>query len=263
MLNVLLSDVPLILWYVGVLVFLEGLLSADNALVLAVMVRHLSKADQRRVLQFGIWGAIGFRVVAVALAGILLKFWFFKFLGGLYLLYLAIAHFLQRDHSGDTAAGGTTRKKWSQTFWGTVTSVTFTDIAFSIDSILTAVAMAEGFPQRFGENGKLGIVIVGGVLGIITMRFVVKYFVVLLERFPGLAEGAYVLIAWIGLKLLLSGLHDYDEKQFPYHMPEWMFWVGMAIIGVASFWIKARATSNQTPELAEGVDLLGDGPSSP
>ncbi len=50
--------------------------------------------------------------------------------------------------------------------------------------------------------------LIGGVLGIITMRFVVRYFLILLERFPGLEEGAYYLVAWIGLKLLLSGFHQ-------------------------------------------------------
>ena len=67
--------------------------------------------------------------------------------------------------------------------------------------------MAEGFPAHFGDTGKFSIVLIGGVLGIITMRFVVRYFLILLERFPGLEEGAYYLVAWIGLKLLISGFH--------------------------------------------------------
>ena len=96
-----LADAPLILWYIGVLAFLEGLLSADNALVLALMVRHLPKREQRRVLFYGIWGAVGFRVIALLLSAFLLKFWFFKVLGGLYLLYLATSHFLStRDDQG-------------------------------------------------------------------------------------------------------------------------------------------------------------------
>ena len=69
-----LADVALFAWYIGVLVLLEGLLSADNALVLAVMVRHLPKNQQRRVLFWGIWGAVGFRVLALLAASILLHF---------------------------------------------------------------------------------------------------------------------------------------------------------------------------------------------
>ncbi len=198
-----LSDIPLISRYIGVLVVLEGLLSADNALVLALMVRHLPRSEQKRVLRIGIWGAIGFRFIAVLLSAVLIKFWIFKVLGGGYLLYLAIKHFAGGESGQESGPRG-----WQSTFWGTVAAVTFADIAFSIDSIVAAVGMAEDFPAQFGDKGKVFIVFVGGVLGIITMRFVVRYFILLLDKFPGLAQGAYVLVAWIGLKLMINGLHS-------------------------------------------------------
>jgi YkoY family integral membrane protein len=258
-----LEDVALFAWYIGVLVLLEGLLSADNALVLAVMVRHLPKNQQRRVLFWGIWGAVGFRVLALLLASILLHFWIAKVGGGGYLLYLALSHFYRRRYSSThsdsaqtTAPGG-----WLRSFWGTVTSITVADIAFSIDSILAAVGMAEGFPDHFGEWAKFSIVLIGGVLGIITMRFVVRYFLILLERFPGLEEGAYYLVAWIGLKLLLSGLHQLLSgfphlKHLAVHIPEPLFWVVMILIAGASLVIKPRARSGAESELAETRGLL-------
>jgi YkoY family integral membrane protein len=241
-----LSDVPLISWYIGVLIILEGLLSADNALVLAVMVRHLPKAEQRSVLRWGLWGAVGFRFVAVLLSAILLKLWYCKVLGGAYLLYLAIKHFVQGESGAEAG-----RRGWSDTFWGTVLAVTFADIAFSIDSIVAAVGMADELPRRFGYNGKLFIVFTGGVLGIITMRFVVRYFVILLERFPGLTSGAYVLVAWIGLKLILSGLED--AKFTDLEIPDWLFWSGMGAIAILSLLIRPRS---RPPEMTEGMRLL-------
>jgi YkoY family integral membrane protein len=246
----------MVAWYIVVLAFLEGLLSADNALVLALMVRHLPRRDQRRVLIYGIWGAIVFRIVAVLLSTILLKLWQFKVAGGAYLLYLAIAHFLsaRKGQASPPAEGSLNQAAGSRRFWGTVTSVTVTDIAFSIDSILAAVAMAVGFPERFGDNGKLFIVITGGVLGIITMRFVVRYFLILLDRFPGLAEGAYALVAWIGLKLLISGIHD--AEYIPYHVPEWLFWSGMVLIAVLSVLIRPRAQREGESSMQESLDLL-------
>lgn len=234
-----LSDIPLVGWYIGVLVLLEGLLSADNALVLAVMVRPLAKEDQKRVLQYGIWGAIGFRIVAVALSAFLLKIWYFKVLGGLYLLYLAGSHFLRRTPDVASTAELAALPNGSRRFWRVVASVTMADIAFSIDSILAAVAMADGFPDHFGIHWKLFIVYTGGILGIITMRFVVRYFVVLLDRFPGLAEGAYLLVAWIGLKLAISGFHD--GKYLGGHIPEWLFWSVMLLIAVLSVFWKSAA----------------------
>ncbi len=241
-----LSDVPLIAWYIGVLVFLEGLLSADNALVLALMVRHLPKREQRKVLQWGIWGAILFRIVAVGLSAILLKFWIFKLIGGGYLLYLAIKHFLHSDPGHEVGADGRRSK-----FWGMVVSVVLTDIAFSIDSILAAVAMADEFPARFGDNGKFFIVLIGGVLGIITMRFVVRYFVILLDRFPGLAQGAYALVAWIGLKLVVSGLHS--GELIPFHINDWIFWSVMSLIAVFSFVIRPSGPSEP---MSSNLELL-------
>ena len=252
-----LADVALIAWYIGVLVVLEGLLSADNALVLAVMVRHLPKKEQRRVLYYGIWGAVLFRVLALSLSSILLSLWYCKVIGGGYLLYLALAHFLwHRGSSAAHAADPTSRQSaWLRGFWGTVTSITLADIAFSIDSILAAVSIADGFPARFGTGGKLSIVFTGGVLGIITMRFVVRYFLILLERFPGLEEGAYYLVAWIGLKLMISGFHT--GKFIKYHIPEWLFWIVMLLIAAASLLIKPRAKkSDGDTDLSDKLDLL-------
>lgn len=250
------TDVAQIAGYVGALVVLEGLLSADNALVLAIMVRHLSRKQQRRVLFWGIWGAIGFRIVALSLSSILLHLWYCKVIGGLYLLYLAFSHFLfHRNESGgehdQPGAHGLMRG-----FWGTVVSITIADIAFSIDSILAAVAMAEGFPSRFGDRGKFYVVVTGGILGIITMRFVVKYFLLLLRRFPGLDDGAYYLVAWIGIKLLLSGLHS--PGFIPYHIPEIIFWLGMLVIAGASMVVKASDRPSEEADVAESLDLLED-----
>jgi YkoY family integral membrane protein len=250
------SDLPLISGYVLFLVFLEGVLSADNALVLALMVRHLPRHDQRRVLRWGIWGAIGFRVIAVLAATELRKFWYFKVLGGLYLLYLAISHFISHRDSQPAAGAdrSATRQGWWQGFWGTVTKITFADIAFSIDSILAAVGVAEDFPVRFGDIGQKYIILTGGVLGIITMRFVVRYFVWLLDRFPGLAEGAYVLVAWIGLKLVIGGFHD--GEQLPFHIPDWLFWSGMAVIAVVSLLVKPRKSGSESADSEGALDLL-------
>jgi YkoY family integral membrane protein len=250
------ADLPLVGGYVLVLVFFEGLLSADNALVLALMVRHLPRIDQRRVLRYGIWGAIGFRVIAVLLATQLRKYWIFKVIGGLYLLYLAISHFVSQRRSA-TAEGADRSAKpqgWWQGFWGTVTSITLADIAFSIDSILAAVTMAEDFPARFGDSGKTFILLTGGILGIITMRFAVRLFVSLLERFSGLAEGAYYLVAWIGLKLLISGFHTGDY--LPFKIEEWLFWSGMALIAVVSLLAKPRRKKPEEEDAGQALDLI-------
>jgi predicted tellurium resistance membrane protein TerC len=73
---------------VGNLIIIESLLSVDNAAVLATMVIDLPKEQRGRALKYGIWGAYFFRGLAMLFASVLIKIWWLKPLGGLYLLYL-------------------------------------------------------------------------------------------------------------------------------------------------------------------------------
>lgn len=248
------ADYATILLTIGWLVLLEGLLSGDNALVLAVMVRHLPKVQQKRALRYGIWGAFLFRGIAVVSASFLLRFWELEVLGGLYLVFLAARHFLSGHDTDDPK----TKEAFGKGFWGTVISVELADIAFSIDSILAAVAMVAGMPEKLQSNQTLALSIIylGGVLGIVMMRLVAGFFLFLLDRFRGLAAGAYFLVAWIGLKLTGSGLeHAFHPKpinkiarvpepwtrqvppwvrEFPWEMHDAVFWGGMILIVVVS-----------------------------
>lgn len=216
---------------VGSLIALEGLLSADNALVLAILVRHLPGAQQRKALQYGIWGAFLFRFLCLLLASWLVRAWYFKVGGALYLLYIGISHLIRHDpeHHGEATAASRAG------FWKTVAMVELTDLAFSIDSILAAVAMSD----------KMWVIYLGGISGIVTMRLVAGTFIQLLNRFPGLTVGAYLLVSWIGGKLLLEGwlmvAKQYDLEPYVGEMSSGMFWVGMAGIFIGSLlWPQAR-----------------------
>ena len=190
------------------LAVLEGILSVDNSLVLAILVRSLPKEQQKRALAYGIIGAFVFRILALIFAAYLMRFMVFKLVGGGYLIYLAMKHmffFYKEDaHKMSSRTGAS--------FWKTVAAVELTDIAFSIDSITAAVAMSD----------KLVIVWLGGVLGIIFLRFLAGFLVRLLERLPKLEDLAYQLIFFIGTKLFLDGFHVKIEHS--------VFWMMMGII---------------------------------
>ncbi|MBI4486556.1 MAG: hypothetical protein HY655_11150, partial [Acidobacteria bacterium] len=147
------SDVATVL----VLVALEGLLSADNAMVLAVLVMSLPKAEQRKALRYGIAGAFAFRILFVLLAVYLIQLGWVKLVGALYLLYLSFHHFFQQDGTSKRHAVAPAKAAFGLSpFWATVVKVELTDVVFAIDSILVAVAMS---PKRW-------VVITGGLLGI-------------------------------------------------------------------------------------------------
>ena len=128
---------------VGLLVILEGLLSADNALVLAMMILGLPRADQKKALRYGLVGAFAFRTLATLLATYLIRVGFVQLAGGLYLLYLCYQHFFQGG-GGDERQRIKPAQPWLglSALWGTVVKVELVNVAFSIDSILVAVAMS-------------------------------------------------------------------------------------------------------------------------
>jgi YkoY family integral membrane protein len=190
---------------VALLVALEGLLSADNAMVLAVLVLGLPKDDQRKALRYGIAGAFVFRIIAIVLAVYLIQVKFVMLIGAAYLLWLPYSHFTSQ-HGAETRRAPRPAQAWLglSAFWATVARVELTDIVFAVDSILVAVAMS---PKQW-------VIITGGILGIIAMRLVIGQLLALVNRYPALVDGAFVIIAWVGIKLLLEYLHSVGVIHF-------------------------------------------------
>jgi YkoY family integral membrane protein len=203
---------------VALLVVLEGLLSADNAMVLAVLVLGLPKDQQRKALRYGILGAFLFRALATILAVYLIQLAWVKLAGAAYLLYLAVHHFMQH---GGTEARRTPPKATAMfglsAFWSTVAKVELTDIVFAIDSILVAVAM----------SSKTWVILTGGVLGIVMMRLVIGQLLAIVQRYPPLVDGAFIIIAWVGIKLLLE--YGHAEGFLHFEVPKW-FSLGLIIV---------------------------------
>ena len=165
------------------MILLEGLLSADNALVLAVMVKHLPKEQQKRALFYGILGAYIFRFIAIGLGTFLVKITLVKVLGALYLLYIAYKG-LFKPQEEENQEG----KQYS--FWKTVLMVELMDIAFSIDSVIAA----------FGISEQIWVLFLGGIIGVLMMRGVAQVFLKLIDKFPELEKAAFILIAIISVK---------------------------------------------------------------
>lgn len=214
---------------IGTLVVLEGLLSADNALVLAVLVKHLPPEERKKALRYGMIGAFVFRLICILIAAWLIHVWYFKAAGAGYLLYMAIQHFVAQN-----ALQQTGKEVKNYGFWKTVVAVELTDVVFSIDSILAAVAI----------SSKIWVVYLGGILGIVTMRFVAGFFLKLMERFPGLEHGAYLLVGWIGLKLALVTCQE-SISGFPHLMHPILFWSVMGIIFFGSMVWKTSSKASK------------------
>lgn len=195
---------------VGLLVILEAMLSADNALVMAVMVLGLPRLQHKKALHYGLAGGFGMRIVATLLAVYLIRIAWVKVLGGIYLLYLTYSHFFGQEEGRDRRKPPPAKPMFGLSpLWATIVRVELVNLAFSIDSILVAVAMSP----------KIWVVITGGVLGIVALRVVVGQLIALVQRYPTLVDAAFVIIAWVGIKLVLEYLHQAGYVEFEVPRP--------------------------------------------
>jgi YkoY family integral membrane protein len=230
---------------IALLVMLEGLLSADNAMVLAVLVLGLPKSQQKQALRYGILGAFGFRAAATLLAYYLIRLGWVKLVGAAYLLYLAIQHFMQE---GGAEARRTPPQAVAgfglSAFWLTVVKVELTDIVFAIDSILVAVAMSP----------KIWVILTGGILGIIMMRLVIGQLLSIIERYPPLVDGAFVIIAWVAVKLLIEYLHA--EQYIAFEVPRWLSLGLIVVIFMIAFLYARLQEKKKLSQMEEDVTAL-------
>lgn len=197
---------------IGNLIILESLLSVDNAAVLATMVMDLKPKDRKKALRYGILGAYVFRGTAMVFASILIKIWWLKPVGGVYLLYLVWDWWKGQqtetteddfiDKNGNWLYRATVGTLG--TFWATVALVELMDMAFSMDNIFAAVA--------FTPN--IILVCTGVFIGILAMRFIAQWFVQLMERYKFLETCAFIVIAVLGVKLVLS-LYEHFVPRSP------------------------------------------------
>ncbi|EAE5920872.1 membrane protein [Listeria monocytogenes FSL J1-208] len=240
-----------------VLVVLEGILSADNAVVMAVIVKGLPHDKQRKALFYGLVGAFIFRFVALFLISFLVKIWEIQAIGAVYLLYLAIKHMWRLKKGKQEEVKETSETKSTSTsFWGVVARVELTDIAFALDSMLAAAALVVTLPDlgNFDIGGMNGgqfiVMFLGGIAGLVVIRFAATQVVKLLERYPTLETAAFLIVGWVGVKMAVLTLAHPSVAIIPEDFPDsavWklIFWSVMIIIGLGGY-IIARKKEKKT-----------------
>lgn len=224
--NILGPDPAAGLLVILILIIIEGVLSVDNAAVLATMVMRLPEHQRAKALKYGIIGAYVFRGLCLALAAWLITIWWLEPLGGLYLLWLGWSHFSRKKSvtaEGEEAVVDVQRNflyRWSigllGPFWATVAAVEVMDLAFSIDNVVAAIAYVKSYPMP----SKLVLVCIGVFLGILAMRFAAVGFVRLMQRYHFLETCAFVVIIILGIKLVLSVPRHFLAEENPFH--DWL-----------------------------------------
>lgn len=249
-------------WVLIVLVVLEGLLAADNAVVLAIMVKHLDQKKRKKALFYGLLGAFIFRMVAILLLVWLVQWWWMQALGAIYLFYVSLSHLIKLYQGRKNPKGSDIDEQMENQeekikgsgFWLTVLKVEIADIAFAIDSILAAAAIALALPavggDFFGVNaGQYTVMLIGGLIGVIIMRFFATWFVEILNKRPGLEVAAFIVVGWVGVKLAVLTLAHEQINVIPHEFPHSVLWKiifwGVMVTVILVGWFSSKNKTTQ------------------
>ena len=201
-----------------VIVSLELVLSADNAVALASITKNLSDINQqKKALNIGIFIALLLRILVILTAQFFLNFWPVKLIGGLYLISLSISKFisLNKHKIEDKEVNYQPQISLIRVIF----LLSVTDLAFSIDSITAAVAISDQFL----------LVITGAIIGVVALRFTSGLFIKWLEIYVNLEKAGYIAVALIGVKLIIQ-LIFYNIV-----VPEYLFFMIMLCLFLWGF----------------------------
>ncbi|MGP1387636.1 MAG: TerC family protein [Thainema sp.] len=212
-----------------VLIALEAVLSADNAIALAAIAQGLGSGTmQRRALNVGLVIAFVLRVVLILTATWVLRFWQFEVLGACYLLWLVFQHFSAEEDDEHQHHG----PKF-QTIWQAVPIIALTDLAFSLDSVTTAIAISR----------ETWLVITGGLVGVITLRFMAGLFIRWLDEYVHLEDAGFITVGFVGVRLLVRVI---NENWVP---PEWVM---VSLIAILFIWGFSKRVDEEPKIAADG-----------
>ena len=203
-----------------VIVSLELVLSADNAVALASITKNLNNIDlQRKALNIGIFIALLLRILVILTAQFFLNFWPVKLIGGIYLISLSISKFISLNSNDSNIESNSNIDKSNISLFKVILLLSVTDLAFSIDSITAAVAISDQFL----------LVITGAIIGVIALRFTSGLFIKWLEIYINLEKAGYIAVGLIGIKLIIQLI------LYKLVIPEYLFFLVMLCLFLWGF----------------------------
>ncbi|KRD99432.1 TerC family protein [Priestia megaterium] len=169
------------------IIFLDLILSGDNAIVIAMAARNVPKDLQKRAILIGTGGAIGLRLLFAAIIVPLLKIPLIGAVGGLMLVWIAYKLLADNHEHGDNPQGGAT-------VWSAVKTIIIADAVMSLDNVLALAGVAHEFvPIMIGVLISIPIIIWGS-------SFIMKA----MEKFPIIIYAGAAMLAWSAGKMIVE-----------------------------------------------------------
>jgi len=242
MLDQLLDKIPGVgidtLLLLPVLIALEAVLSADNAIALAAIAQGMDDRDmQRRALNLGLVVAFVLRITLILTATWVIGFWQFELLGAAYLLWLVYQYFSSQKDEKDEKEHREHHGPRFASLWQAIPMIAFTDLAFSLDSVTTAIAISQN----------IWLVITGGTIGIIALRLMAGLFIRWLDIYTHLEDAGYITVAFVGLRLLVRVINP------EFVPPQWIMVALIAVVFAWGFSERIDLPADYSDDDAEGI----------
>ena len=185
--------------------FVNLLLSGDNAVVIALACRSLPPQLTRRAMWIGIDGAIALRILLATVASYLLSIPLLKLVGGVALTVIAIKLTVER-HAG-TESGKSPRKN-SPGLWSAAGTIIVADLVMSVDNVVALAAVAKG---------SIFILSMGLLMSVPLLLFGSLLITALLRRYPLLKRAGGAMLGWLAGEIAISDpmIMDWVNQQAP------------------------------------------------
>jgi len=182
---------PEFLIALGSILFLDLILSGDNAVIIAMACNRLPDEQRKKAIIWGGIGAVVLRIILTFIASELLEVPYLQFFGGIALVWIAI-HLLTKEDHHDTCVVGAT-------FKAAVKTILFADFVMSLDNVLALAAIAQTVP-----NHKYLLIIIGIGISIPIVLFGAQMLVKLMDRFPSIIYIGAGILAYAAAEMIVS-----------------------------------------------------------
>ena len=209
------------------IIWINIILSGDNAVVIALAARSLPPEQQRKAIMFGSGAAVVLRIVLTVVAAKLLELSFLQIVGGCLLLWIGLQ--LLTSHDEEEGAG-----KGTGTMMAAIRTILIADLVMSLDNVI-AVAAAAG--------GNMLLLILGLAISIPLVVFGSTLMIKLMERFPVIVILGAGLIGWVGGETIMNDklLHGFVEANPSLHYLAAA--AGAALVVGLGLWLQKRNTA--------------------
>ena len=180
------------------IIFIDIILAADNAIIIGLIAASFVPKNRKKIILWGVAGALIFKVIFAIFATYLFKFYWIKVLGGILLIW--IVNYLRKDLFEIKKIKSPTKKSKEPSYIQSVYKVLFADITISFDNVIGVVGAAKGY---------FGFMIFGLVLSVVLTGAGATYLANYIQKHLWIAYIGLAFIFLVAIQLIISGLADF------------------------------------------------------